>query len=187
MTKQEILDLEQANSDKIHLFKEGSFWIAYEKSAFRFIRTVKSYKVKKKWIKSTGAYITSLGFPSSALDGIVAVAGLEIIEQIENRRIVLRAPNPLTDEDFDLWKAEVEVFVPKSKLQPEKPELNPNENAYELKPLSNAAAPVSGVLAVIVHHISNFSIATSTPMECMLFVAELKRQIREYPNNEALL
>ena len=184
MTKQEILDLERANSDKIHLLQEGSFWIAYERSAFRFVRTVKPYKVKKKMIKTVGCEVVSLGFPLKALYGIISEGGLEIVERTD-KRITLRAPDPLTDEDFDLWKAESEVFIPKSKLQPE---LNPNENAYEMKTPSNAVTSVSGALMVIVHHIRNFSVENSTPMDCMFFVAELKRQIREtYTHNEALL
>ena len=69
MTKKEIIELEQVNRDKIHLFQEGSFWIAYERSAMRFVRSVRPYKVTKKEIKSLGASIASLGFPISALDG----------------------------------------------------------------------------------------------------------------------
>jgi hypothetical protein len=111
MTKQEILNIEAANTDRINLFHEGSFWIAYERSAFRFVRSARPYRVTKRWIKNTGDFIASLGFLSSALEGIVAGEGLEILERTESQRIALRAPGPFTNEEFYLWKSELEIFV----------------------------------------------------------------------------
>jgi hypothetical protein len=180
MTKQEILNIEAANADRINLFHEGSFWIAYERSAFRFVHSVRRYKVSKKWIKSANAWIASLGFPVSALDGIVAAENLEIVEQTENNRIVLRAPQELPEGEFERWKAELEVFTPKTKLPQQQPELNVNENAYEVKPATeNATAPDLSAGVAIVHRVMNFSIESSTPMECMFFLADLKKLIRE--------
>jgi hypothetical protein len=180
MTKQEILDLEQANSDKIHLLLEGSFWIAYEKSAFRFMRTVKPYKVKKKRIKIVECEMVSLGFPLSALEGLVSEGGLEIVERTD-KLVSLRAPDPLTDEEFELWKTDVELFAPAPK-QNSTPKLNRNENDYEMTSRHTGSPDCEGEMA-IVRRIRDFSVENSTPMECLLFVAELKRQIREQPHN----
>jgi hypothetical protein len=182
MTKQEILDLEQSNSDKIHLLQEGSFWIAYEKSAFRFVRTVKPYEVKKKRVKIVDCEVVSLGFPVSALDKIVSEGGLEIVER-GDKRITLRAPDPLTDEAFESWKADLELFIPDSKPTSELD----RGGAGEVKPPHVAAESDFGMQEVIVRRILDFGIENSTPMECMLFVSELKRQIREYRNKEAQL
>ncbi|MDR1756205.1 MAG: hypothetical protein LBR65_04495 [Culturomica sp.] len=63
MTKKEILSLEQENVACIRLFLEGMFWIAYEQSAFRFFHSVRPHRVKKKFVKSVGCELVSLGFP----------------------------------------------------------------------------------------------------------------------------
>ncbi len=158
MTKKEIIELEQVNRDKIHLFQEGSFWIAYERSAMRFVRSVRPYKVTKKEIKSLGASIASLGFPISALDGIIAGAGPETVVSTDNRRVVLNTTVSETDAEFESWKTGLETFVPKSKIPTE----SITVDAYDEDN--------------IVNRIRNFSIENSTPMECMNFVAELRRQ-----------
>jgi hypothetical protein len=170
MTKKEIIELEQSNTDKIHLFQEGSFWIAYERSAMRFVRSVRPYKVKKKVIKSLGASIASLGFPIPALEGIIAEAGPETIVSTDNRRIVLNTAMRETDAEFEEWKAGLETFVPKSKTATattatptETMNAYPNINAYDENHFVN--------------RIRNFSVENSTPMECMNFVAEMRRQL----------
>ncbi|MDR0907824.1 MAG: hypothetical protein LBM63_04375 [Rikenellaceae bacterium] len=155
MTTQEILDLEATNNDKIHLLREGGFWIAYEKSAFRWAKTVKPYKIKKKFVKTVGCEVVSLGFPTSALDAIVTQSVLEKVEETE-KQVTFVAPDPLTDEEFNEWKAAVELFETKPKQQ-------------------DAQTEATG----IARQILDFGIESATPIECMNFLAELKRQIRD--------
>jgi hypothetical protein len=38
MTVKEILEIENANTGSINLFKEGICWKVYEKSAWRFVK-----------------------------------------------------------------------------------------------------------------------------------------------------
>ena len=59
----EILQLEKSNEGQIFLIKEGCFWRAYEKSAFRFSRLIRDFKITKKWIKYLNQEIVSIGFP----------------------------------------------------------------------------------------------------------------------------
>ena len=44
---QEILKTESENTDKIHFYREGVFYKAYEKSAYLFVTHVKPFMVKK--------------------------------------------------------------------------------------------------------------------------------------------
>ena len=87
MTKKEIFELEIQNTDRIYLFLEGMFWIAYERSAFRFVHSVKPYQVKKKFIKNIGCELVSLGFPATALDAVAA--GLKRID-VSDKQIVFK-------------------------------------------------------------------------------------------------
>jgi len=52
MTVKEIIELEEHNSDKIYLLKEGIFYHAYNRSAMRLNISFKPYKVHSKYIKN---------------------------------------------------------------------------------------------------------------------------------------
>lgn len=52
MTQKEIFNSENENLEYIYLHKEGIFWKAYERSAFRVIQRQPGFKLKKKFIKA---------------------------------------------------------------------------------------------------------------------------------------
>ncbi len=162
MTKREIFEIESSNADRIHLFLEGTFWIAYERSAFQFVRSIKPYQVKKKWIKNIGQDMVSLGFPSSALDAVVV--GLERLE-VSEKRIILKAPEALLPEEFDRWQSAVPIT--KSTQHTEK--------ATGFEAFS------------IEERVRSFDIGNKTPLECLLFVSELKEYLaRITPSRHAI-
>jgi hypothetical protein len=51
-----IITEEEMNINCIHLYKEGSFWKAYEQSAYLFVKHIKNYRTRlRHYIKvSTG-------------------------------------------------------------------------------------------------------------------------------------
>lgn len=108
MTKKEIYDAEQQNFDKIILHKEGLFWIAYERSAYRVFHDIKRFKPNKKYIKIVGAEVVSLGFPDKGANPMV---GLRIVST-GDRIVAYEAKNrSLSREDmeakFAAWKESV--------------------------------------------------------------------------------
>jgi hypothetical protein len=113
MTKREILDLEKKNKDKIYLHKEGTFWIAYERSAHRFVEGIRAYKVTKKHIKVIGTEITSIGFPESALSNLA----IEIVDRTD-KLITLKAPVKKNERKFEKWKSEVKQSEPPKETAP---------------------------------------------------------------------
>ena len=64
---QEILKTESENTDKIHFYREGVFYKAYEKSAYLFVTYVKPFMVKKQFVKSVNQEVVSIGFPTNSL------------------------------------------------------------------------------------------------------------------------
>ena len=52
----EIVKREENNKDII-LHKEGMFWRAYEYSAYTFVKNIKQYNAKKKFIKKVNSDI----------------------------------------------------------------------------------------------------------------------------------
>ena len=71
MTIREKIDVAAvATEQQIHLWKEGIFWVAYEQSAY-LVWLLKKYKPTKKFIKSVGMEVVSIGFPATALASVM--------------------------------------------------------------------------------------------------------------------
>ena len=64
----EIYTMESGNESSIHLIRDRKFFQAYEKSAFRFVKFLREYKVHHKFFKKIGADVVYLGFPDSVLE-----------------------------------------------------------------------------------------------------------------------
>jgi len=69
MKIEEILKTEDYQN--IYLHKEGLFWRSYEYSAYVFVKNVKKYNVKKKFVKKVDNDIVFIGFPDSTLANIL--------------------------------------------------------------------------------------------------------------------
>ena len=67
MTLKEILDAEAARPiPLIYLYKEGTFFKAYEMSAF-YLSTVRGLKPVKRWCKSLEREYVTAGFPVTSV------------------------------------------------------------------------------------------------------------------------
>ena len=66
LTQKEIIGREQTNTDSVWLYLEGSFYKAYERSAFAFCTRIKDYRVLRKESKTLGRDILYVGFPLAA-------------------------------------------------------------------------------------------------------------------------
>ncbi len=198
MTKQQVYDIETGNDDAIHLFREGTFWIAYERSAFRFVRSFKSYRVTKKYIQNIGRELVSLGFPGT----ILASLACEFISQ-GAAHVVLRSPWVEQGADeFAEWKAGVELLAPKAPKVPKKSAAETLDAASFAESASSGALPATPPAATpepseppitpmtteassafwaqeLVTRLRDFNLESKTPMECMFFVAELKKKASE--------
>jgi len=103
MNTKEILLQENNNHDSIFLLKEGCFWRAYERSAFRFVKNIRSFQIIKKYVKCVGQNVVCVGLPLDNLDQILETAdekGFDITKKDD--RIEIRSFTDL--EDFDSWK-----------------------------------------------------------------------------------
>lgn len=74
-----VCEREKADASRIILYPEGIFYKAYGYSAFRFVRYVRSYRVKKHFYKKLNGEICSIGFPKSVLAQIEA-SGWQVSE-----------------------------------------------------------------------------------------------------------
>lgn len=147
MTQQEIFDIEQDNLDKIYLYSEGLFWKAYEKSAFNFVTNVKEFKPTKRIVKTVGEPIVSIGFPKAGLEKYCVADKVTHISQTQ----VEVTGFTVTVSEFESWKESIELTTPTEK--PKTRDAPPNE---------------------IVQRVREFNFENKTPVECMLFLSQIK-------------
>jgi len=157
MTIKEKLEMLSGSApNELFLFKEGVFWIAYEQYAYWF-HLQKGYKPTKKFVKIVGQEVVNVGFPESALKGIAETSEIDGTMGTNVRVFALKEEIDL--KKFEEWKAGLSlttVTVEKNKV-------------------SGMLDGTSGIDETIVERVREFDIANATPMECMMFVAELKK------------
>ena len=150
MTIKEKIELEQ-EAGAIRLYKEGVFWAAYEQSAYA-VWQEKKYKPTKKFVKVAGMEVISVGFPNGALKGLLDSRNFAHCQDSQDKCIVLERDTPIDKEEFLAWKDEVVCR-----------EENNVKNVREIRGKG------------VVERLQQFDLSNATPLECMNFLAELKR------------
>lgn len=175
MTVKEIIQIENGNHNTIILLREGIFWRAYEKSAYAFSMQIHPYKPTRKWVIAVKQDVVSLGFPVSAAGNVLD--GCKVLMQQEGRLVL--AASPIAAGDFEAWKQSVPMALPDNGRQP-KNVPHPYVSAAETPQASVTAVPPAGQgCENLADSIRRFNIESKTPVECMLFLMELKRRLAE--------
>lgn len=98
----EILRIEKEraveDSERIYLFKEGSFWRAYEWSAWLFSHFVKDFQITHRRSKNIDQTFAMLGFPETTLTKL-ADEGLGI-EQVSDKLLCIHIAAELVEEQL---------------------------------------------------------------------------------------
>jgi hypothetical protein len=149
------------NTFHIHTYKEGVFWIAYEQSAYYFWQQ-KGYKPTKKFVKSLGREIVSVGFPQNAMDAFSNI----LIEEEEVNKKTFLLEEPIDIKAFERWKDDLPLYQNDAGGKEK-------DRAYSI---STMVVP-SPQENPIIRRLQEFPLAYKTPMECMIFLSEIKKQL----------
>lgn len=161
MSIHEIVTIEDRNTGEIHLHKEGLFWKAYQQSAYLFTREVKAFKVSKKQVKTVGdREVVFLGFPQQAFS--TYFEDTQWKETDEKQRLI--TGYTLQTEDYQQWLESLPLT--ERKIDKSVPA---NEVAKRQQPTSSEYAALS--------LLKGFRVERATPMDCMLFVVALQKQL----------
>ena len=144
------LKAEERNERTIRLWPEGTFFKAYERSAYLFIKQVRAYEPRRRYIQAVGQDVVSIGFPQTVLETLgvnhaPATDGAEVIQ----------LQTALDEQQFMLWRDEFK---------------GDEEPVAEAKPDDKSFA--------VIKRLREFNLATATPMDCMLLVMELQNMIK---------
>ena len=171
MTVKEIIQIENGNRNTIILLREGIFWRAYEKSAYAFSMQVHPYKPTRKWVIAVKQDVVSLGFPVSAAENVLN--GCKVLMRQEARLVL--AASPIDPDGFEVWKQTVPRSLPPAVVAPEPAAASP-----VMEPaVSPAVSAVGQCCDGLADCIRRFNIESKTPVDCMLFLMELKRKLAE--------
>lgn len=159
----DILQEEQRNDGSfIRLYAEGIFYKAYERSAWTACRVLHPFMVKKRAVRKVGQKVVSIGFPKTSLP---KWAGGRRIETLGEDSVLIHLSEeecvPFDEKDFEKWKSGVTLPVDEEKLE-----------------LPSAESIATSVEVSICQSIRCFPIENKSPMECMLFVSELKNRLQ---------
>lgn len=174
MQLKEVFAKEQSRSEMvdyrtIHLIPEGTFYRAYEWSAWLCHRYVSQFKPTHRLLKNTEDSVVFVGFPMTSLERHTP-EGATVAEQ-EDKTLAVVLPETLFGEttieqlqiDFSNWKKSVPLV--KTKEQGTK---NQDKNV-------KSEASVEEVLKRILA----YPIEQHSPMEAMAFLSEIKQQLSE--------
>ena len=155
---------------EVNLYKDGIFWRGYEQSAYAIHQIRPAYQPKKEKIKKVGHEVVSIGFPDGVLKDILLA--FELVKR-EEKKICLKTREPIDLEAFKEWKEALSTYTPTCE--------NCKKLTEILNEQSRTAAPQvptepTGAM-VIYNKVLHFDLSNSTPMECMAFVSELKKDL----------
>lgn len=201
MTLQEIIAAESRNTDKIYLHLEGIFWKAYERSAFAFIHRISRYKASKRYVKYLDAKVVSLGFPDASRTKVLGDRPL----LSESEDMLVLDAGTIDAEEYGQWKDALPLIVPKpvstantapvpaygsvygagarqmSIPVPDVESVPRRVTAVDPQPSrspeTGTATAESSVSEAVLRDLRNFSVENATPLECLLFVSSLKKQL----------
>lgn len=174
MTAKGIMELERENLNTIILLREGIFWKAYEKSAYAFHHQIQPYKLSKKYVPSVNGELVSLGFPTGATDNILSGRKVLLTEDykmiIESETIDIAA--------FETWKEQIPLMAPIVK------DGVAREGVVTMtRTAPQVTQPHSTDIARIIESIRLFNLESKTPVECMLFLMDIKKQLAAQEGN----
>lgn len=174
----DILEIEQDRKDPkdwqiINLFQEGSFYRAYEVSAWLCHTYIYQFKVTHRHVNGIEQSIAFVGFPVTSLEKRTP-QGASIVPKTEKHIMLMLSPSEqkiTVDEmknEFAVWKSRQPVAEAK-----EKPDADIKKNTA----IGNREDKLT--LFSIAQGILSYPIENHSPIDCMLFLSNVKKNIAQ--------
>jgi len=174
----EILDAESQRQSleqcrMVCLYPEGTFYRAYEWSAWLCVRYIQDFKATKRKFKGEDAPVVFIGFPVACLPKYTP-EGAEVTIAEDKSVALLLAGGVFGDTadvtgltaDFENWKQSVPL-AESSKRDAPTVGTGPGGSQRPSR------------LTDIMHSILAYPIEQKSPLECMLFLADIKRSLAD--------
>lgn len=170
----------------INLIRDGSFFRAYEVSAWLYHKHVnESFKLTHRPLKNINGSMIFLGFPVSNVQKNVPQDAT--LEQVDDDFVRVTLPaagdeSPLdlaaTQKAFEEWKAAQPLVQAKSNAEGAASSSGETKQAAPRKGNSSGATGRSSLFS-IAQEVLAFPIEEHSPFECMSFLSDLKKRLAQ--------
>ena len=171
----DILDAESQRSALeqcrvVRLYAEGTFYRAYEWSAWLCVRYIQDFKATKRKFKNEEEPVVFVGFPVTSLSKFTPEGSEVTIAEDKSVELLLPAGvfgdtadvGALTT-DFANWKQSVALA----------------ESSKKDAPVAVGSSQRPGRLTDVMHQILAYPIEQKSPLESMQFLADVKKRIAD--------
>lgn len=167
----EVFAREDENSNCIYLYPEGVFYKAYLRSAFLFIRDFGNFKPIKKQLRSVERELVSIGFPKSTIDKYFPEDALTAY----NDGALSAQCAPIDLEAYQTWFDSLPRF---ERPEPAASIVKTGGRNQHKATAPNASESSSAALHErVIRKLRDFQLDTCTPIQCVLFVASLQKEL----------
>ena len=150
MTILEKVSIQNQDTSKIYLFKEGIFYKVYNEGAF--LLKDRNYKVAVKKIKGIENEVLSIGFPISILNRIVENG---VSEEMHENYVSFQTHIVFSNNSYYQWRSNL------TEIEKNKANLSNNIGDYN----------------TLIDSIKKYPLANKTPIEVFNWVSELQKSI----------
>ena len=176
---QEIIEIEKQRADAEHartlfFYMEGSFYRAYEWSAWLWCRKIRDFSPTHRKVKSIEQTIIHIGCPVSSFFKHLPEGATHTVAT--DGSVTLQLPETMFPEGIDVqameaeflqWKQSVPVAESAKKRQSE-----------ALRDLNDGGATIQPVsLTAVMQQILSFPIEKKSMIECVSFLSDIKTQL----------
>ena len=138
--------------DILHLHREGSFYRAYEWSAFLSCCYLHDFKVTKRLFKGLEQPVTFIGFPETSIQKWMP-EGAEL-SNIDDKHMVIKLPEIMfagkkseeLDAEFIVWKDAVPISEPQTRTEKKMRDSSDNRNDSSI-PVTTLTSVMQRILA----------------------------------------
>lgn len=146
MTYSQILQIEDADIGRIHMYHEGLFLRAYQQSAFLLHTSVYPFKVSRRFIKAVNETVYSVGFPYESR--YKWLKNLKTEWSVDSSSVVCYPDAIFSETEYEHWKESVVVvaadaFTPHTRMI---------ENAPVYKTAYDLLTQVTALMANVSHN-----------------------------------
>lgn len=160
----DLVEYENAKPDRsIRLVRSGTFYRAYNRSAWIFSSLISQYTVLREYVKELKDNVFYIGFPTHVM--IDRIAGRKYDKTEKGYDVMLNEDDVLDETGYEAWCASI-LTETKDK---EGEERTGNVRFSGHKALENYVAS----------KISRFPLMDSTPKQCLDFLFDLQQLLRQ--------
>ena len=157
----------------IHLHREGTFLRAYDWSAWLCCRYLHDFKVNKRQFKGIDDAVAYIGFPETSIGKWLPEDAEQRVE--DDKHLVLTLPESMLDgspaealqAEYDTWKEALPLSEAKAGQR--------KNDGGRLSVEDGEDSPAT--LTAIMQRVLAFPIESKSPIESMMFLADIKQRL----------